>query len=157
MTKRKTSDRGGKKHKKKGHGTKKKHSKDKRKDGKEERVIDAKTWLYAVRFYKTKMKAKESCTRGNVHVIEPSQGVPSKCKHTRKIIVGDELVIIRESGVTQNVIVKCLIDARVGAPKAQTCYRVVSGDPFSIHQSIKRIENNSIQTSMVVHRLPEML
>lgn len=79
--------------------------------------IRADKWLWATRFFKTRALAGEILGDGKVrrngHVL----------KRASSIQIGDELQIpFVEGPGFREIIVKGVIDRRVGAPEAQACY-----------------------------------
>lgn len=72
-------------------------------------------WLWAIRFFKTRTAATKACEAGRVKKGE------DKLKASSKIAVGDTLVA-RINQINRTVVVKKLIEKRVGAPIAQACY-----------------------------------
>lgn len=73
-------------------------------------------WLWAVRVYKTRSMANEACSSGRVRV----NGSPAK--PATKISVGDK-ISARRGDRRLELEVLCVIEKRVGAPKAVECYR----------------------------------
>lgn len=79
--------------------------------------VRADKWLWAVRFYKTRALAGEVLGNGKVkrngHVM----------KRSSSIHVGDVLEIpFAEGPGVRDILVRGVIDKRVGAPEAQACY-----------------------------------
>lgn len=79
--------------------------------------IRADKWLWATRFFKTRALAGEVIGNGKVkrngHVL----------KRASPVQVGDVLEIpFAEGPGVRNILVKEVIDKRVGAPEAQACY-----------------------------------
>jgi len=72
-------------------------------------------WLWAVRFYKSRTLASDACKNGKVC----SKSIQLKAAHF--VMIGD-LLEIRKNGFQFLVEVKKIIDKRVGAPIAVTCY-----------------------------------
>jgi ribosome-associated heat shock protein Hsp15 len=72
-------------------------------------------WLWAVRLTKTRNDAAASCRGGHVRVNDR----PAKPATT--VTAGDE-VRVRSGGTTRVVEVVRVIQKRVGAPDAATCY-----------------------------------
>ena len=81
-------------------------------------------WLWSIRMFKTRTAATDACNSGKVKLdgtrIKPSQLVK----------IGDELQFAQNGDVKILKVIK-LIDKRVGAPIAITCYEDKS--PPSIH------------------------
>ncbi len=74
--------------------------------------VDA--WLWAVRLYKTRSAATAACRGGHVRV----NGAPAKASATVKI--GDRVeAFVERQRVLQ---VAAIVDKRVGAPVAATCF-----------------------------------
>jgi len=72
-------------------------------------------WLWAVRLTKTRSDAAAACRGGHVRVNDR----PAKPATT--VVPGDE-VRVRSGGVTKVVEVVRIIQKRVGAPDAATCF-----------------------------------
>lgn len=72
-------------------------------------------WLWAIRFFKTRTAATKACEAGRVKKGD------DKLKASSKITVGDTL-ITRINHINRTIVVKKLIEKRVGAPIAQECY-----------------------------------
>jgi ribosome-associated heat shock protein Hsp15 len=72
-------------------------------------------WLWAIRAFKTRSIATDACQAGHVEV----NGVDAK--PATKVKPTDE-VTVRQSGRTRVFEVVRVIDKRVGAPVAATCY-----------------------------------
>jgi ribosome-associated heat shock protein Hsp15 len=72
-------------------------------------------WLWAIRFYKTRTAATKACEAGRV------KKDADKLKASSKISVGETL-ICRINQIQRTIVVKKLIEKRVGAPIAQECY-----------------------------------
>ena len=72
-------------------------------------------WLWSVRIFKSRTLAADACKSGQVRigekVVKPSEGVA----------VG-QMVHVRKGGYNLDFLVKKLIEKRVGAPIAITCY-----------------------------------
>lgn len=73
-------------------------------------------WLWAVRLFKTRTASTKACEAGRVKRGE------DKLKASSKVVVGDELVV-RINHINRVIQVEKLIEKRVGAPIAQTCYK----------------------------------
>ena len=71
-------------------------------------------WLWAVRIFKTRTSAGESCSSGRVRV----GGAPAKSAH--RVRVGDE-ISVRRRGFTSTYRVEKIITKRVGAAVAAEC------------------------------------
>ncbi len=72
-------------------------------------------WLWSVRIYKSRSLATDACKAGNVAI----DGTRIKPSHA---IQGGEMVKVRKDGFNLTYRVLNLIDKRVGAPIAITCY-----------------------------------
>lgn len=72
-------------------------------------------WLWAARFYKTRMLAKEAIESGHVRLDG------ERAKVARELVVGDRLRLRRGSEELEVQVLK-LSDQRGGAPEAQTLY-----------------------------------
>lgn len=72
-------------------------------------------WLWAVRLFPTRTAATEACSAGHVEVDG------ERVKPARALTVG-ETVLVRGRARPANCRVERLIDKRVGAPIAVTCY-----------------------------------
>lgn len=72
-------------------------------------------WLWAIRFYKTRTAATKACEAGKIKRDD------DKLKASSKIAVGDTL-ICRINQIQRTIVIKKLIEKRVGAPIAQECY-----------------------------------
>jgi ribosome-associated heat shock protein Hsp15 len=72
-------------------------------------------WLWSVRIYKTRSEATDACRGGHVKV----NGAPAKAAST--VNVGD-VVAARAHGRDRVLEVAQLIEKRVGAPVAATCF-----------------------------------
>jgi ribosome-associated heat shock protein Hsp15 len=72
-------------------------------------------WLWAVRIYKTRSIAAEACAAGKVRI----DGENVKPAYTLK---PGQLIIISRDGYKQTLKCLKLIEKRVGAPIAVTCY-----------------------------------
>ena len=72
-------------------------------------------WLWSVRIFKSRTLASDACKSGKVRigerVLKPSEGIS----------VG-QIVQVKKEGFNLEFLVKQLIDKRVGAPVAVTCY-----------------------------------
>jgi len=73
-------------------------------------------WLWAVRMYKTRSAATEACRGGHVRV----NGAPAKA--ATSVTVGDRVEATGPRGLKILEVVE-VIEKRVGAPVAVTCYR----------------------------------
>lgn len=76
-------------------------------------------WLWSVRLYKSRTLATDACKAGKIRVA----GLPVKASH--QIAVGDELVVKKE-GFNFQFRALALIEKRVGAPIAVTCYEDIT-------------------------------
>ncbi len=72
-------------------------------------------WLWSVRIFKSRTVASDACRAGKVRIGE------SVAKPSDKVAVGQH-VFVKKGGFNLEFLVKKLIDKRVGAPLAQTCY-----------------------------------
>lgn len=72
-------------------------------------------WLWATRFFKTRTAATKACEAGRVKKDD------DKLKASSKIAVGDTIVC-RINHIQRTLVIKKLIEKRVGAPLAQECY-----------------------------------
>ncbi|MCB0509904.1 MAG: RNA-binding S4 domain-containing protein [Bacteroidetes bacterium] len=72
-------------------------------------------WLWAIRLYKTRTASTTACEAGKVKKEE------DKLKAASKISVGDKL-LVRHNHINRILLVKKLIEKRVGAAIAQECY-----------------------------------
>lgn len=72
-------------------------------------------WLWSVRLFKTRTAAGDACSSGKVRI----GGEPAKS--ARRVVVGDE-VMVRRRGFTNTYRVEKIIEKRVGADIAATCY-----------------------------------
>ena len=72
-------------------------------------------WLWAIRIYKTRTAATKACEAGRIKKDD------DKLKASSKISVGDKL-IVRINHINRTLVVKKLIEKRVGAQIAQECY-----------------------------------
>ena len=72
-------------------------------------------WLWSVRIFKSRTMASDACKSGKVQIgesnVKPSEGVS----------VG-KIVHVKKGGFDLTFLVKALIEKRVGAPIAVTCY-----------------------------------
>lgn len=72
-------------------------------------------WLWSVRIFKSRTIATAACKAGRVRIGE------SVAKPSDKVSVGQK-VYVKKEGFNLEFLVKKLIEKRVGAPIAQTCY-----------------------------------
>ncbi|WP_049631612.1 MULTISPECIES: RNA-binding S4 domain-containing protein [unclassified Cellvibrio] len=72
-------------------------------------------WLWAARFYKTRMLAKQAIEGGKIHCDG------QRIKPSKEALVGLELTI-RQDWDDKTVIIKALSDQRRGAPQAALLY-----------------------------------
>lgn len=72
-------------------------------------------WLWSVRLFKTRTVATDACKAGDVII----QGQPAKA--SQHVIPG-MLITVRKNGFNYSYEVVRIIDKRVGAPIAVTCY-----------------------------------
>lgn len=72
-------------------------------------------WLWAVRFFKTRTMATDTCTSGKVKIdgnaVKPSY-----------IIKVEQSIQLNHQGIKKTILVKQLIEKRVSAPLAAECY-----------------------------------
>lgn len=73
-------------------------------------------WLWSVRIFKSRTMATDACKSGKVSIGDSADSKPSAM-----VQVGD-LVQIKKNGFNFQFKVLELIEKRVGAPVAQTCY-----------------------------------
>ncbi len=76
-------------------------------------------WLWSVRIFKTRSKASEACKAGQVTL----GGKKIKASY---ILHGGELLGVKKNGFNFTFKVLSIIDKRVGAPIAQTCYEDIT-------------------------------
>jgi ribosome-associated heat shock protein Hsp15 len=76
-------------------------------------------WLYAVRLYKSRTQATEACEGGKVK-INGHSAKPSR--HLEE----NEIIAIKKGDFTVTLKVLKLIEKRVGAPVAQSCYEDIT-------------------------------
>lgn len=79
-------------------------------------------WLWAVRVYKTRSIATDACNAGKIKI----GGNSVKPSYTLKV---GETVNIQKEGEKKILKVVALIEKRVGAPLAATCYEDLSPPP----------------------------
>lgn len=72
-------------------------------------------WLWAIRFFKTRSLATDACTGGKVRV----NGVNAKPSHLIRVA---DLVSCKKDHINYELKVVTIIEKRVGAPIAVTCY-----------------------------------
>jgi ribosome-associated heat shock protein Hsp15 len=72
-------------------------------------------WLWSVRIFKSRTIATDACKSSKVKI----QSVPVKPSH---LLQGEEIIEVRKDGFNLQFKVVNLIEKRVGAPVAQTCY-----------------------------------
>lgn len=72
-------------------------------------------WLWSVRIFKSRTMATDACKSGKVKVGEMNVK-PSF------LVVGDEHIFVKKNGFNLEFKVLKLIEKRVGAPIAVTCY-----------------------------------
>lgn len=75
-------------------------------------------WLWSVRLYKTRSVATEACGAGHVAVGS------DKVKASKTVRIGDEVSLSGHDRVVR-CRVERLVDKRVGAPVAVTCFTVL--------------------------------
>lgn len=87
-------------------------------------------WLWAVRLYKTRALAREMVQGGKVHYNG------QRCKPSRQVEVGAKIKLAQ--GFDEKYItVEKIIEKRVGAPIALTCYQ-------ESQESIQKREENAV-------------
>lgn len=84
-------------------------------DDDEDDKIRIDKWLWAARFYKTRMLAKQAIEGGKIHCDG------QRIKPSKEAVVGLELTI-RQDWDEKTVIIKALSDQRRGAPQAALLY-----------------------------------
>ncbi len=72
-------------------------------------------WLWAVRLFKSRTLATDTVKKGKVRINE------QPVKPSTTVAVGDRLSV-QKNGFNLDIEVKELLNKRVGAPKAVTCY-----------------------------------
>ncbi|MCO5232361.1 MAG: RNA-binding S4 domain-containing protein [Chitinophagales bacterium] len=72
-------------------------------------------WLWATRWFKTRTLATDACSAGKVKV--EGQNV----KPSFQVQVG-QVIVFQKTGIKYTIQVENIIEKRVGAPQAQTCY-----------------------------------
>ena len=73
-------------------------------------------WLWAIRFFKTRSQATDACKSGHVSVKDQA-AKPS-------LLIGPGVFIdVKKNGITYTLEVLNLLEKRVGAPIAVTCYK----------------------------------
>ena len=72
-------------------------------------------WLWSVRIFKSRSKATDACKSGHIAVNG------NKVKASQMVNLGDHIQVKRRGFNFEYTILK-LINKRVGAPIAQTCY-----------------------------------
>jgi ribosome-associated heat shock protein Hsp15 len=78
-------------------------------------------WLWSVRIFKSRTMATDACKAGKVKVGEMNVK-PSF------LIVGDEHIFVKKNGFNLEFKVLKLIEKRVGAPIAVTCYENLTSE-----------------------------
>ena len=76
-------------------------------------------WLWSVRIFKTRTLATDECKSGKVLI----NGASVKPSYITKL---NETITVKKNGFNFQYIVKDLIEKRVGAPIAVTCYEDVT-------------------------------
>ena len=76
-------------------------------------------WLWSVRIFKSRTLATEACKLGRVRI----GGEPVKAS---QLLTGSETVTVKKEGFNFEFRVQKLIEKRVGAPIAVTCYEDVT-------------------------------
>lgn len=72
-------------------------------------------WLWAIRFFKSRSQATEACKEGKITLDE------QVLKPSHSVVIGDQLTV-KKNGIFYSLEVVQLIEKRVAAPIAQTCY-----------------------------------
>lgn len=78
-------------------------------------------WLWSVRLYKTRTAAGDACSTGKVRI----DGEPAKS--ARRVSAGN-VITVRRRGYTNTYRVEKVIEKRVGADIAATCYTDLTPD-----------------------------
>jgi len=78
-------------------------------------------WLWSVRIFKSRTLASDMCKSGKVRIGE------LVVKPSDTIVVGQN-VHVRKDGFDLDILVKKLIEKRVGAPLARECYENLTTD-----------------------------
>jgi len=76
-------------------------------------------WLWSIRIFKSRTLATDACKGGKVKVASAS------VKPSFQVAVGD-IVVVKKNGFNFEFAVKALIEKRVGAAIAVTCYEDVT-------------------------------
>jgi len=88
-------------------------------------------WLWSIRIFKTRTLSTKSCDQGKVKIDD------NNVKASYKIKVGD-VVVVKTNPLKKTLKVLKLIEKRVGAEIAQTCYEDISPEEDKIiHNNIK--------------------
>lgn len=72
-------------------------------------------WLWAIRFFKTRTQATDSCRSGNVEIGDREAKASS-------LLQMRDVVKVRKNGIRYTIEVLRPIEKRVGAPIAQECF-----------------------------------
>jgi len=72
-------------------------------------------WLWAIRFFKTRSLATDACSGGKVKV----NGINAKAS---QLIKPGDMVLCKKEHINYELRVVTIIEKRVGAPIAVTCY-----------------------------------
>lgn len=89
-------------------------------------------WLWAVRLFKTRTLAADACHAGKVKIDGES------AKASRHLKLGDTITLTK--GQERKIIkVLTLIENRVGAPVALTCYEDLSPPPTTAEQAMSSV------------------
>ncbi len=83
-------------------------------------------WLWSVRLFKTRTAATKACDQGQVSVLGRDGDEPAK--PARRVNEGDRITVKRRHGVSI-VVVRQLLEKRVGAPVAVEAYEDLSPPP----------------------------
>ena len=97
-------------------------------------------WLWAARFFKTRVLAKSAIETGKIHVDG------QKSKPSRMIEIG-ELIKVRQGDDERIITVVALSEQRRGAPEAQSLYK-------ETQESISKREKKSAERKAVYGSTP---
>ena len=78
-------------------------------------------WLWSVRIFKSRSIASDACRSGNIFLGE------ERLKPSHMIKIGD-LLLVKKDGFNLSFKVLRLIEKRVGAPIALTCYENLTSE-----------------------------
>ncbi|MCO6462318.1 MAG: RNA-binding S4 domain-containing protein [Saprospiraceae bacterium] len=76
-------------------------------------------WLWAIRFFKTRSLATDACSGGKVRI----NNAPAKASSLVKV---NDVVQCNKDHINYQLVVKGIIEKRVGAPIAVTCYENIT-------------------------------